>query len=376
MTRSADPTIESAAGARRYFPARTIGIAVAIGAVSIAHYVTDPQHILLHNIYQRLYYIPILLACAWFGLRGGLVVAAACAALYAPHIILHWSHRQAYQANQVIELAMFGVIALVAGMLSDRERALRREAEANAAERDRALKDLEGTVETLRRADRLASLGTLTAGMAHEIRNPLGAIGGALEILEDDFPEDHPRREFVEILRRELGRLNVITGKYLDHARPREPERADLDVNEAVRSAVDLVEKSAGRVSVRIDSRLGSDLPPALADAGQVHQALVNLLLNGIQAMPRGGVLEVVTATDPTGLQIAVRDHGEGLPPGPVEQLFEPFYTTRPGGTGLGLAMARRIAASHGGDLRAENAEGGGAVFRLSLPAGGGRTGT
>ena len=121
-------------------------IGVVIVAVSAAHYATDPQHIVLHNIYQRLYYIPILLAAAWFGLRGGLIAAALCAALYAPHIFLHWGHSEAYQASQAIELGMFAVIALVAGALAERERALRADAEAAAAERDRALRDLEGTV--------------------------------------------------------------------------------------------------------------------------------------------------------------------------------------------------------------------------------------
>ena len=373
MIRSRSLTAEGAppsvSGAqRRRVPARGVALALAVGAVSLAHYATDPQHILLHNIYQRLYYIPVLLACAWFGLRGGLIAAGACAVLYAPHILLHWSHCQAYQASQVIELPMFGVIALVAGMLSDRERALRREAEATAAERDRALRDLEGTVETLRRADRLASLGTLTAGMAHEIKNPLGAIGGAVEILEEDYPADHPRREFIDILGREIGRLKVIAGKYLDYARPRAPALREMDANQAVRAAVDLVEKSAGRASIRIETRLGPDLPSVRADPDQVHQALVNLLLNAVQAMPHGGALQVETSAVPDGLQIAVRDHGVGLPEGPVERIFEPFFTTRPGGTGLGLAMAHKIARSHGGDLHAENAPGGGAVFRLILP--------
>jgi signal transduction histidine kinase len=355
--------------ARRRAGVREAILGAMIAAVSAAHYATGAQHILLHNVYQRLYYIPVLLACAWHGLRGGLVVAGVCAGLYAPHIILHWGHSQAYQASQLSELAMFGVVALVAGVLSDRERALRRDAEATAADRDRALRDLEGTVETLRRADRLAALGTLTAGMAHEIRNPLGAIGGSLEILEGDYPADHPRREFVEILRREIERLNAIAGKYLDFARPQEPEPRALDVNDAVRSAVALVEKGAGRAAVRIETRLAPGLPPAHADAGQVHQALVNLLLNGFQAMPDGGVLEVETAAAAGDLQIRVRDHGVGLPDGPVDRIFEPFFTTRAGGTGLGLAMARRIAESHGGRLEARDAEGGGAAFELRLPA-------
>jgi signal transduction histidine kinase len=283
--------------------------------------------------------------------------------------VLHWGHSQAYQTSQVLELAMFGLIALVAGLLQDRERLLRWRAEQTAAERDQALRDLEGTVETLRRADRLATLGTLAAGMAHEIRNPLGAIGGAVEILDADFPASHPRREFFDILRREISRLNTLSGKYLDYARPQAPELRPVDLNGCVDASVELVGRSAGRSGVRIETKLESGLAAALADPLQVHQALVNLLLNGIQAMEEGGVLEVSTARDPAGVAVTVRDHGPGLPEGAGDRIFEPFFSTKPGGTGLGLAIARRIAVAHGGSLTVESVPGEGARFRLLLPA-------
>ncbi len=343
-------------------------LAGLIVAISLGHYLTNPEHFLLHNIYQRLYYIPVLLACAWYGLAGGLAVAAVCAAAYAPHILLHWRMSQAYQANQLIELGMFGVVAFVAGALADRERRLRLEAEAIATERDHALTELTATVDGVRRADRLAALGTLTAGMAHEIRNPLGAIGGAAEILERDYPQDHPRREFLDILRREIVRLNAIVSKYLDYARPQAPELRPVELNEAVRAALDLVGKSAVGASIALDTRLAEALPAVRADAGQIHQVLVNLLLNAVQAMPDGGTVEIATWAEEGVAVVEVRDHGAGLPDVPVERLFEPFYTTKAAGTGLGLHVCRRIAQSHGGRLDAANAEGGGAAFRLVLP--------
>jgi signal transduction histidine kinase len=337
-------------------------------AVSVAHYLTPPTHPLLHNIFQRLYYLPLLLACASFGVRGGLLTAGVIAVLYVPHILLHWGHQPVYQANQLLELALLGLVGLVGGILSDRERSLRREAEEVAAERDRALEDLRETVETLRKADRLSTLGTLAAGMAHEIRNPLGAMGGALEILESDYPADHPHSEFVGILRQEIDRLGRVAGKYLDFARPQAPDSRPVDVNDLVRSAAELLERSAVRAGVRFSSRLQKDLRPAMADPVQLRQALVNLLLNGIQSMKTGGILEVTSRGRDGHIEIEVRDHGEGLPDVPLDRLFEPFYSTRAGGTGLGLAVTRQIAVSHGGRLTAEPAEGGGARFRLLLP--------
>lgn len=330
-------------------------LAVMVAGVTLAHYLTPAEHFLLHNVYQRLYYIPVLLACAWFGLAGGLATAAVSSVSYLPHILLHWNHSEAYQASQILEIAMFGVVALVAGLLSDRERTLRREAEEAA--------------EGLRRADRLSALGTLTAGMAHEIRNPLGAIAGAAEILEQDFPRDHPRREFLDILRREIARLNVIVGKYLDYSRPEAPELRPSDLNAIVRSAVDLVSKSATKTRVAFRTDLEPGNPRVLADPGQIQQVLVNLLLNAAQVQPEGGEVEVVTASRGGEVEVAVRDRGPGLPDVPADRLFEPFFTTRDGGTGLGLHVSRRIVLSHRGRLEAENAEGGGARFRVVLPA-------
>ncbi len=347
---------------------RFAGVALLTLAVSTAHYLTPPSHLLWHNVYQRLYYIPLLLACAWFGLRGGLITAAGCIVLYSPHIMLHWAHMRAYQANQLMELTMLGLIGVVAGFLSDRQRTLRKQAEALAAERDRALQNLQETVDSLRQADRLATLGTLAAGLAHEIRNPLGAMGGALEILESEYPKDHSHREFIDILKQEVGRLSRVVGKYLDYARPQAPEPRPVDANAVVRSAVDLLKRSAARASTRFECHLQEKLPPALADPVQIHQAMVNLLLNAIQAMPSGGVVEVDTAAAPDLIKITVTDHGKGLPDGPTERLFEPFFSTKTAGTGLGLAVARQIALSHGGRISAENAERGGAMFCLELP--------
>jgi signal transduction histidine kinase len=354
-------------GSRRRAIRYAIILSLAV-LTSVAHYFTDPSHFLFHNIYQRLYYVPILLAAAWFGVRGGALVAIICAGLYIPHILIHWAHSELYKANQLIELPMFLAIALIVGVVSDREREQRSKAEKTAGELDRALKDLEATVETLRRADRLATLGTLAAGMAHEIRNPLTSIVGVLEIIEPDFPEGHSHREFVGILRQEIGRLGTIATKYLDFARPPVPSPVAVDVNAAVKSSAELIQKSAERSSIRIETQLAEGLPRALADPVQLNQALLNVLLNGMQAMPEGGVLDVSTAATRSSVGITVRDHGAGLPAGPIERIFEPFFTTKQGGTGLGLAVTKQILTAHGGTIHADSAAGGGAVFELTLP--------
>jgi signal transduction histidine kinase len=160
----------------------------------------------------------------------------------------------------------------------------------------------------------------------------------------------------------------VITGKYLDYARPAAPELRPADLNEIVRSAVDLVAKSAAKSRVSFETRIGAARPRVRADPAQIQQVLVNLFLNAAQVQPQGGRVEIETADAADGVAVTVRDRGPGLPDVPVERLYEPFYTNREGGTGLGLHVSRRIVRSHGGQLEAANAEGGGARFRLVLP--------
>lgn len=344
-------------------------IAALLLVVSVAHYLTPPTHLLAHNIYQRLYYIPLLMACAWFGVRGGLLTAAACAALYSPHILLHWSHMPGYQTNQLMELALLALIGLVGGWLYDRERALRLSAERVARQRDTALQDLQSTVESLRRADRLATLGTLSAGLAHEVRNPLGAMRGAVEILESHGDDRERRREFVKLLHEEINRLGRVTDKWLDYARPRKAERRPTDLNALVRSTTEFLSSGGTHGGKAIEGQFDPALPAVVVDAEQIRQLILNLLLNAIQARGAEGRVLVSTASKPGGIEIAVRDFGTGVPEEEAAHIFEPFYSTREGGSGLGLAVCRHIADAHGGTLKVEGPDGGGARFVLHLPA-------
>ncbi len=349
--------------------ARLTLLAVSIVAISLAHYLTPPDHFVLHNVFQRLYYVPVLIAAVTFGMRGGIAFALLAAAAYAPHIAHDWTHHGPYRTAQWIELVMFVVLATLVGRATDNERRERRRAEATARERDAALRDLEATLDDLRRADRLAALGTMAAGIAHDLRNPLGGIAGAVDILESDYPQDHPRREFLEIVRREVDRLNALTSRYVDFARPAPPEPRPVDFTVATRQAADLVRRMAERRGVTVELQASDPAAVAKADPVQMHQAIVNLLLNAVQAMPQGGPVEVEVRRNPGEVEIAVRDRGPGIREQDRDRIFEPFYTTRSHGTGLGLATSRRIVESHGGRITVENREGGGAEFVLHLPA-------
>jgi len=343
-------------------------LGVAVAAVSVCHYLTPASYFHWHVVYERLYYLPILFAAFWYGLRGGLSVAVATAVLYLPHIVLHWGHVPLYRFNQLAEILMFLVIGSAAGVLSDRIRREREQHRRTAEELRAAYAQLRATFERLRLIDRMSALGALSAGMAHEIKNPLGSILGSIEILEAAVPAEDERREFLNILRKEVERLSGIVSNQLDLVRAGTPEHGPHDLGEIARSVVELVRKQAEHQGVELRLVVAPGLPTTLVDGQQMRQAVLNLVINGVEALPGGGHVDVDVAADPGRLRVVVEDDGPGLDEATLRQAFEPFFTTKERGTGLGLSIAFQIADQHGGDLRAENREGGGARFCLEVP--------
>jgi signal transduction histidine kinase len=337
-------------------------------AVSICHYLTPPAYAHWHLVYQRLYYLPILFGAFWYGLAGGVWIAVVTSALYLPHIVLHWGHDPLYRSNQLAEILLFGVIGAVAGMLIDRIRREREEHRRTAEELARAYEQLRATFDRLRLVDRLSALGALSAGMAHEIKNPLGSIMGSIEILESAVPEQDEKREFVAILKKEIQRLSRILSNHLDLARPGAPERGPQDMGKIVQSVVELTRQQAEQQGVQLHVRVPEGLPTVMVDGQQLRQAILNLMINAIQALPEGGGVWVAIEEEEERLRILVEDDGPGLDEESQRRALEPFYTTKESGTGLGLSIAFQIADRHGGDLRGENREEGGDRFCLQIP--------
>lgn len=348
-----------------------IGMLVVISAL---HYLTTLQHEHAHDIYRRLYYVPIVLGGLWFTLRGGLGTAIVASLLFLPHVVFQWGHHPVSQPEQYLEILLYNVIGGLTGFLSGREREQKRahqEAATRLEESYRALSTQADQIleieEQLRRADRLSTLGELSAGMAHEIRNPLGSIRGTAEILKDGVRPDDPRHEFAEILVKEVDRLNRVLEDFLRFARQAPMERGRFDLNAVVREVLDLTRRQAERCAVAVVVRL-TELPLLAGDSGQIRQALLNLVLNALQAMAEGGCLTVTTRLDNGQVEVAITDTGPGIPAGEEEHIFRTFVTTRPDGTGLGLPISQRIVASHGGQILVASQPGAGATFTITLP--------
>jgi two-component system, NtrC family, sensor histidine kinase HydH len=237
----------------------------------------------------------------------------------------------------------------------------------------RDLRQIKRLEEEVRRAEKLAAVGELAAGVAHEIRNPLSSIRGLAQFLRRALAGRPKEREYAELMVKEVDRINRVVTDLLTLARPQEPELAPTELEELLDHTVRLVQADAARRGVNIHKIVARDLPKAVMDESQITQALLNLLLNALQAMEQGGTIEVganVEAPD-SCLHLWVEDGGPGIPAAHMGKIFEPFFTTRVEGTGLGLAIVQKIVANHRGEIRVESppqGKGRGTRFNLYLP--------
>jgi signal transduction histidine kinase len=247
-------------------------------------------------------------------------------------------------------------------LASENRRKTERLAEAN--------QNLREAQAEVRRSERLAALGQLSAGLAHEIRNPLGVISASAEVLSKHVSQENEvAREVAGFIRSEVDRSNALVSHFLDFARPSPLQREMNDLSEVVEHALMQLRETLGEASngLRVEKVL-SDLPRFSFDSTLIESAVYNLLLNGHEAMPSGGSLRVSTGRDGSTAWIDVADSGMGIASDQLESIFNPFFTTKPRGVGLGLAMVSRYIDNHGGKITVASQPGEGAAFRIHLP--------
>jgi len=218
------------------------------------------------------------------------------------------------------------------------------------------------------RAEHLATLGELATGLAHEIRNPLAGIAGVIEIIGRDLPPSSPARSVVKEARQEITRINHIVTDLLQTARPHPPQVRKSDLNTTVEHAVMLGRQQALAKSIEILLQKDPSLPQVEHDSDQIHQVMLNLLLNALQAIEHDGKVRVTVKAQGTMAAVEVTDDGRGIAPEHLPNIFRPFYTTKGDGTGLGLSLARRIVEDHHGRIDVTSAVGKGTTFTVVLP--------
>src|SRR5450759_5021330 len=218
------------------------------------------------------------------------------------------------------------------------------------------------------RAEHLATLGELATGLAHEIRNPLAGIAGVIEIIGRDLPSTSPARAVVKDIRLEIAQINRILTDLLETARPHPPQICRSNLNTTVEHAVMLARQQVLSKPIKIELQKAPDLSEVEHDSGQIHQVLLNLLLNAVQAMEGAGTVHVEIGSRDGYASVVVSDTGRGIPPQHLSNIFRPFYTTKGNGTGLGLSLARRIVEEHQGRIEVSSVVGKGSKFTVLLP--------
>jgi len=218
------------------------------------------------------------------------------------------------------------------------------------------------------RAEHMATLGELATGLAHEIRNPLAGIAGVIEIVSRDLPATSPARAVVKDVRQEIARINRTLTDLLETARPHPPQVRLSNLNTTVEHAVMLARQQVLSKPIKIELQKAPDLPEVEHDSDQIHQVLLNLLLNAVQAMEGAGTVCVEVGSQTGYASLTVSDTGRGIAPQHLSNIFRPFYTTKGNGTGLGLSLARRIVEEHHGRIEVSSVVGKGSKFTVLLP--------
>jgi len=335
--------------------------------ITISHYLTPPQFYLSHEILERLYYLPIVIAALFFGWAGGLLAAGCASLCYAPFIVLFSHDSPQVMAGRYAEIVVFIAVGVLTGALADRERKRRRELQRATDQLSETNRQLQSSFQQLRRADRLSAVGQLAASLAHEIRNPLGSIEGAVDIVERTGDEDK-RREFLGIIKKEAKRLNGLLANLLNFARPRPPQIREANVEALVRTVAGLTSHSAQQQGIQIRVHIAPDLPPVECDSEQIIQVLLNVTLNAIQASRADAQISISAGRSEGTILMRVSDEGCGIADAELDKIFDPFYTTKEGGTGLGLAVSYQILAQHGGGIAVDRNPDKGMTFTLTLP--------
>ncbi|HSG98737.1 MAG TPA: ATP-binding protein [candidate division Zixibacteria bacterium] len=308
----------------------------------------------IHALHGRFCYIPIVIAASWFGLYGALG-AAAVISLGALLYILGNDFSAHTLADEYTEIIFYFAIAGLAGWLVDRQIFQRqRNAEMQLH---------------LERSHKLSLVGQMAAGVAHEIKNPLASIKGAVEILQDEGAPAQDRAEFKAIALNEIKRIDRTVAEFLTFARPTRSQFSPLDLSTLFRNSARQFQAQASGADVKLREEI-SDGITVVGDRDRLHQVALNLLLNALSVSPAGAEIIISLAREADHATLVVRDHGPGLRGEDPERVFDPFYTTKTTGSGLGLAIVRSIVEDHGGEVTLTNAPQGGAVARVTLPLG------
>jgi signal transduction histidine kinase len=317
--------------------------------------------------YWVLLSLPVVSAATMAGVGWTLLWTIVVAGAYLSFLLfpaVNWTEWVDLAVERVVFLAMVGTLA---NMLAEDLRVQSAKHQRTARELAQANVQLQEAEEAVRRSDRLAALGQLSAGLAHELRNPLGTIRASSEMLEQSMAaENEVAREVAGFIRSEVDRCNALITRFLQFARPVELQREKVDLGKVLDQAITLVEREAPGIAIYRNYE--PEMRPFPFDVTLMERVFYNLILNAAQASSAGGAVTVKTRSAAGIAEVAVIDRGAGIQPANLNNIFNPFFTTKPSGVGLGLAIVSKIVDEHGGKITVESEPGKGSIFRVALP--------
>ena len=359
---------------KRLLPIFLVLVSVGIG---VLHFVTPGHDMFLHDTWRRLSYFPIAVGALYYGLRGGIIMALLNSLAFIPHLLLYMGRNPVTYRSELTEVGLYFAAGILVGVVSGKEKQVSAQYRAVSEQLETSLKRVTDDARTLlsledqlRVSQKRAVAGELSSSLAHEIKNPLGAIRGAAEIILDEAPEEGLSRKFAGILIKETERLDKTLAGMLAMATSRESGTQEVErtLSEVVDHVNDTMSIRLKDRQVRLTMSCGDNARGVRVEGEKVSQVLVNLVLNAVAVVGKGGRIDVTATVSEGVCSVTVSDDGPGIDPNFFPRLFEPFVSGSKEGTGLGLPISRRIAQSLGGSLEARNRDEGGAEFCFSFP--------
>ena len=343
-------------------------IAALLVVITLLHFSNWGSVLGVHEFLRRLYFLPIILAAFRYGLSGGLITSLLAGLLYAPHLLMYVGKAEIQIINQVMEIVVFIALGIITGVLSDIQM-------KQQAELERQLNQVHRLEKEIRIADRLAAVGQLASGVAHEIRNPLGIIKAAAQLAKPETADNPDALESIEVIIKEVDRANQVVSQLLDFAKPYSPQFLIVNLVEIIDDAILITRQYAGQHGVILYPEIQPREIFIEADAEQLKQVLVNLILNAIQATPSEGKVFIKTSKQVErkestidGVLLEISDTGIGIPAELISRVFDPFYTSKEKGAGLGLSIVYSIVQDHAGHINIESQAGQGTSVSVWLP--------
>lgn len=327
---------------------RVVVIALMIAFILGLNYFTHYAFEYEHALYRVLFYLPLVLGTLWFSLKGAIIISLSIFLLYLPYGFEHWEGFSIEDFHVLCEALVYVFIALILGF------------QVRKSEKER---------EALVKAESLSAIGRTVVEVAHDMKAPLVAIGGFARQVSGKLDDHDPNKKKLAIVVNETGRLETMVRDMLDYGKPIALQSAESALNDVVSEVVEMAEPLASEREVDVKVDLSPSLPIVALDVHRFKQVLLNLLTNAIQASSEGDPVRVSTRiTDDRQIQLDVRDAGCGIETKDREMVFQPFFSTKRRGTGLGLPIVKKIVEAHGGTIRFFPNKKKGVTFRVELP--------